>query len=332
MTSASEVPEELEGPEELATRSESQRALVEKTRSYARAAKSPATTKAYASDWRGFQEWCTAKELEALPASPATVALYIASLAARGRKVSTITRGLTALSQVHQLAGHPSPTWEPHVREVLKGVRRIHGVAPRQKAPIDVDTLKEMVGGLDAGDLRGMRDRTLLLLGFSGAFRRAELVGLDVEDIVFVKHGLEVTIRRSKTDQDGEGHKIGVLAGLNAETCPSRALRAWLAAGGVSTGPVFRAVGRRRQGTSSARLSEKVVADVVKAAAARVGLDASSFAGHSLRAGFITSAAKAGRAERSIMAISRHRSTEMLRRYIRDVGLFEDHAASGIGL
>jgi len=307
--------------------------LVEAARAYATHAKSENTRRAYASDWRTFEAWCREHQKSALPALPATIALYVAALAGRRRKVSTITRALAAISQAHQLAGHETPTTHAHVREVLKGVRRVVGVAQAQKAPIEVDTLRGLVATLD-DSLRGQRDRALLLLGFSGAFRRSELVGLDVGDVAFVHRGLEVTVRRSKTDQESAGRKLGVLPGKHSSTCPVLAVRSWIESASLVDGPLFRRVtmSKRRSKVAETRLSEKVVVDVVKRAAAAAGLDESHFAGHSLRAGFITSAARAGKSERSIMAMSGHRSTDILRRYIRDIGIFDENAGDGLGL
>ena len=179
---------------------------------------------------------------------------------------------------------------------------------------------------------RGIRDRALLLLGFAGAFRRSELVGLDVSDVVFVHRGLEVSLQRSKTDQEAAGRKLVILPGIHPGTCPVLAVRAWLHVAAITDGPLFRAVGRRREGVAATRLCEKVVADVVKRAANAAGLDEDRFAGHSLRAGFVTSAARAGKSERTIMAMSGHRSTAILRRYVRDVGVFDDNAGDGLGL
>jgi site-specific recombinase XerD len=301
--------------------------------SFARAAKAENTRRAYASDWRLFEAWCAANECESLPASPATIARYISALAARGRKPSTIQRALTSISQAHLLKGCASPTTSVHVAQVVQGVRRVLGVAQRGKAPIAIELLKEMVAGCDGDSLRGLRDRALLLLGFGGAFRRAELVALDVEDVRFQRRGLEVHLRRSKTDQEGAGRTVGVLAGVNEKTCPASALRAWIDGAGLERGPLFRQV--HRSGRALGRLTDRSVALIVKTAAGRVGVAADELerlAGHSLRAGFVTAAVRAGKSERAVMAISGHRSSATLRRYVRDLGLFEQHAGEGLGL
>jgi len=177
-------------------------------------------------------------------------------------------------------------------------------------------------------DLVGLRDRALLLVGFSGAFRRSELVGLNVEDCEFSDDGLTITLRRSKTDQEAAGRKIGIPRGSSPETCPVRALRAWMDAASIAEGTLFRSV--NRHGHVGERLSAKRVAIVVKQAAAAVSLDETQFAGHSLRAGLVTSAAIAGRSDRSIMNTTGHRSIAMVQRYVRDASLFRDNAASGL--
>lgn len=303
---------------------------VEAARAYASKSKADATRRAYRSDWQAFAAWCDANGVPALPASPATVATYASHLANEGRKVSTIGRALVAISQAHKMAGETSPTSAAIVHETMKGIRRAKGSAPTAKAPVLVEQLRAMMTHLPPG-LAGRRDRALLTLGFAGAFRRSELVALDVSDLAFTGDGLEVTIRRSKTDQEGRGEKVGIPYGGNPATCPVRAVRSWLDGSGIVEGPVFRSVDRWGN-LSAARLTDRAVALVVKRYAEAVGLDPALFGGHSLRAGLATQAAKAGKAERAIMRQTRHRSVAMVRRYIRDADLFSDNAAAGIGL
>ena len=186
-----------------------------------------------------------------------------------------------------------------------------------------------MVDATDA-TLIGLRDRALILLGFAGAFRRAEIVSLDVGDLGFNRDGLTVTLRRSKTDQQGQGRKIGIPYGSNPETCPVRTLQAWLEEGGVTEGPLFRSL--NRHGALQGRLSPVGVARVVKKLAERAGLDPAKYAGHSLRAGHATSAAASGASERSIMNQTGHRSVQMVRRYIREGSLFRENSAGKLGL
>jgi integrase len=216
------------------------------------------------------------------------------------------------------------------VRSTLKGIRRTLGTAPAQKAPALTDDIRAIVAATDVG-LIGARDRALILLGSAGAFRRSELVGLDMDDCAFGKDGLTVTLRRSKVDQEGQGRKIGIPYGSNPDTCPVRTVQAWMEAAGVAAGPLFRSINRHGR-LKPGRLSGIDVARVTKKLAARAGLDPAKYAGHSLRAGHATSAAIAGASERSIMRQTGHRSVQMVRRYIRDGSLFRENSAGKLGL
>jgi integrase len=258
------------------------------------------------------------------------VALYLTALAEGGRKASTITRRVSAISQAHQAAGHESPTKTAPVRAVLRGIRRTLGVAPQAKTPVLIEDLRLMVGALPEG-LLGIRDRALLLIGFAGGFRRSELVSLNVGHVEFSKDGLRVTVAKSKTDQEGSGRKVGIPYGSHPETCPVRALRAWLEAARIERGALFRPINRHGQ-IQNTRLSDKAVALIVKRYADAIGKDASDFAGHSLRAGLATAAAIGGATERAIMAQTGHRSSAMVRRYIREGSLFRENAAAKVGL
>jgi site-specific recombinase XerD len=298
-------------------------------RSYAAASRSDNTKIAYEADCRSFAVWCGERGVSALPAAPATVALYLASMADAGRKASTIARALAALSQAHKLAGYPSPRDDQGVREVLSGIRRTVGTAQTGKAPMMPEAIRTAAAsGRD--DLIGIRDRALLAVGFAGGFRRSALVGLDAADLAFGPDGCTATIRRDKTDQEGAGRRIGLPYGGNPMTCPVRALRAWLDAAGITAGPVFRGVDRHGN-VSAERLSDRSVANVVKDAAERAGLDAAAFSGHSLRAGLATAAAKAGKSSRSIKRSTGHKSDRILDGYVRDAELFADNAAAGLG-
>jgi site-specific recombinase XerD len=287
------------------------------------------TVRAYRSDWVHFTAWCTSHSQSSLPASADTVALYVADLAA-SLKPATITRRISAISQAHQIAGMETPTGSAKVRLVVAGIRRTLGTAQKAKTPVLVDDLKRMVSELPGG-LIGIRDRALLLIGFCGAFRRSELVALDVADVAFTRDGLVLTIRRSKTDQEGEGRKIGIPYASHVETCPIRSLQDWLETSRINEGPIFRPINRHGK-MAATRLSPAAVGDVVKRYAAAVGLEASDFAGHSLRSGLATSAAMAGASERSIMNQTGHRSVNTVRRYIRDGSLFRENAVSVVGL
>ena len=260
---------------------------------------------------------------------PETVALYLTALS-RTHKVSTLTRRLSAISQAHQTAGLASPTEESSVRLVMAGIRRSLGTAATAKRPVLVADLQTMVKAIPDNRI-GLRDRAILLIGFSGAFRRSELVALDCKDLSETIDGLTIVIRRSKTDQESEGRKVAIPRGREEATCPLRALAAWREAAGIESGPVFLRINRHGQ-ILPQRLSAEAVAIVVKRWAAALGFDEKEFAGHSLRAGLATSAAIAGKSERSIMNQTGHRSTATLRRYIRDGNLFRDNAAEGLGL
>jgi|SRR5579871_462122 len=297
---------------------------------YARAAKAPATRKAYASDWAHFADWCTAAAVPSLPATPETVALYIAALAETHRP-ATISRRMAAIAAAHKARGLESPASMRHgaVNSVWQGIRRTLGMAQDAKAPVLIEDLRGMVRKLRPGII-GIRDRALLLVTFAGAFRRSEVVALDFQALQFTGDGLVVTLRRSKTDQEGEGRKVGIPYGSNPDTCPVRALRAWLEASDLASGSVFRSV--TRHGKIGPRMSGYAVALVVKRYAGAVGLEPGAYSGHSLRAGLATSAAIAGASERAIMAQTGHRSSAMVRRYIRDGNLFRENAAAKVGL
>jgi site-specific recombinase XerD len=305
--------------------------LVEQTRKYVENAKSDNTKRAYQADWRHFTAWCEQHRVAPLPAAPATVGYYLAALAGAGYKSSTLTRRLASIAEAHRSAGFETPTTSAEVKAVWSGIRRTHGTAQAGKSPAVTADIKAMISALDVDQLAGVRDRAILLLGFAGAFRRSELVALDVDDLVFSNQGITVTIRKSKTDQQGAGELRGIPRGQFAATCPVRAVRDWLNRAGITSGPVFRPIDRH--GTmAERRLSDQAVALIVKRAATSAGLDASGLSGHSLRAGFATSAAAVGVEERDIMKQTGHRSTEVMRRYIRGGSIFRNNAASKVGL
>lgn len=301
---------------------------VDAARGFAAAARASATVRAYRASWGAFVAWCEAAGLEALPAHPSGVALYLAERAKQGRKVSTLRRELAAISQAHKAAGCPSPRGAAEVQEVMKGIRRTIGVAPNKKAPFMGADLVRAVAALP-GTLLGARDRALLLVGFAGAFRRSELVALTVADLAFTAEGLAVTLRRSKTDQEGAGRTVAIPYAGNPAACPVRALRAWLEAASVTAGPVFRSVSRHGA-VSAEGLSPLAVALVVKRAVAAAGMDPAKFSGHSLRAGLATTAAKRGKTMRAIMGQGRWASETTARGYIRDAEMWADNAAAGL--
>lgn len=286
------------------------------------------TRAAYRADLADFTAWCLPLGLTPIPASPQTIARYLVALAdERGLKVATLTRRLSAISQAHQARGLETPTASLVVRKVFAGIKRRHGTAQDARAPLLPEDLRLMVAQLDES-LAGRRDRAMLLLGFAGALRRSELVGLRVEDLQIQRAGLILALRRSKTDQEGEGASRGIPRGRR-ETCPVRAVEAWLAAAQLASGPLFRPIDRHGNLKPSA-LAGVEVWRLVKRLAEAVGLDPAAYGGHSLRAGLATAAAAAGAEERDIMRQTGHKSEKMVRRYIRQAQLFTDNAASGL--
>jgi site-specific recombinase XerD len=292
----------------------------------AKAEKAPSTRKAYGTDFRLFQAYCDGKGVSALPASPETVAAYLA-IEAQTAKPSTIGRRVAAIRYAHKVAGiAPLPTDAEGVKATVRGIRRTLGTAKNKKAPALAAKVKSMVATAP-DSLTGLRDRVVLLLGFSGAFRRSELVALDVADISENEEGLMVVIRRGKTDQEAAGRTIGIPRGELA--CPVKALRAWLEAAEIDAGPVFRPIDKGGNVRQS-RLTCRSVANIVKAYAGRAGFDAKAFSGHSLRSGFLTSAAAKGASIFKMMDQSGQKSVDTLRGYIRDAELFRDHAGAGL--
>ena len=303
--------------------------VADQARAYAAASRSKNTLRAYRADLDHFGAWCQKRGLSSLPADPTTVTLYVADMADTF-KPSTIGRRLVSIAQAHKAAGHPSPTTDERVRLVNAGIRRVHGVAPRQVRPVVTEDLRKMVSTCGS-DAAGVRDRALLLIGFAAALRRSELVALDATDVEYTHDGLIVTVRRSKTDQEGAGRKVGVPYGSNPATCPVRAWKAWVERAGITEGPLFRAIDRHGN-VAANRLGDRGVALVVKRSAERAGINPDAVSGHSLRAGLATSAAAAGVSERAIAATTGHKSMTVLRTYIRDGSLFKENAAAAVGL
>lgn len=293
------------------------------------AGRSANTKRANRSDWAHWVTWCEGYDLDHLPAAPTTVALYVTELA-RWARPATITRRLSSISIAHQSAGYQSPTHDVAVRATMSGVRRVLGAAQVGKSPLLISDIRAMVACMP-DDVAGLRDRALLILGFAGGFRRSELVGLTMDCIVETSEGLVITVRRSKTDQEGMGRQIGLPRGCAPLTCPVTAYKAWITAGRLPDGPIFRAIDRHGN-VGAAPLSGESVSTVVKRAAAAAGLDPSLFSAHSLRSGFATTAARAGVGEEAIMRITGHRSTATVRRYIRAGTVFENNASGRLGL
>lgn len=304
-------------------------AVQDKANEYMAHAKSDNTLKAYRKDWRDFEQFCNDTGFKSLPASVDTVVSYL-TVQAQDHKVSTLERRIASISQAHQAAGYSTPTSDIKIRILMQGIRRSKGTTQNQKAPAVSSDIKAMVNALPSS-LLGIRDRALLLVGFAGGFRRSELVNLDVEDLDFKREGLIITIRKSKTDQEQQGRKVGIPYGSCCDTCPVRSLQLWLEESGITSGPLFRSVNRHGD-LQEGRLSDKAVAIVVKRCAESAGIDSSKYSGHSLRAGMATSAAAAGVSERAIMKQTGHKSETMVRKYIREGSLFLNNASSSLGL
>jgi integrase len=242
------------------------------------------------------------------------------------RAISTIERRLAAIGKAHQLAGLEDPTKDQRVRDAMTGARRRLRTAPtKEKAALALEDLDQMLRGIPHATHAGRRDRALLLTGIAGAFRRSELVALDAEDIRFVPEGMLVSIRRSKTDQEGQGATLAIAYGDRPDFCAVRSLRTWLNHAEITGGPIFRRI-RAGDRLTGDRLTDRSVALIVKRHAEPLGLDPELFAGHSLRSGGITAAVREGHDERELARLSRHRNMDVLRGYIRRESAFEDAA------
>lgn len=293
-------------------------------------ARATATIRAYQSDWRGFREFCSREGVNPLPATPETLAEYLVRLADAGRKPATIRRKMSAVAQAHRTAGYSSPIEAEEVRLIWSGIRRTLGVSQERKEPLRTEDLRRIMVALP--DTRGgLRDRALLLVGFAGAFRRSELTGLDVADLRLDREGATVTLRRSKTDPEGEGFKKWLPFGSHPDTCPIRAVEDWVEAAGIIDGPLFRPVDRHGN-VGGERLTGHSVARIIKRAVAGIGKNPANYGGHSLRAGFATQSAANGASERAIMKQTGHRSVTVLRRYIREGAVHRGNAAADLGL
>ncbi len=302
-------------------------AAADRAAGLAEGARAEATRRAYRSDWAQFEGWCRAQGLVALPAVPGTVGLYLAAHA-DALSVATLTRRLSSIAVAHRLAGHALDTKAAAIRDVMKGLRREKGTAQRHAEALTVPLIRRVLATCGSR-LIDVRDRALLLVGFAAALRRSELVALTLDDMAVVPEGLRITIRRSKGDQEGVGEVLAV-GRTGTATCPVEAFQAWVSAAGIETGRVFRCI--NRHGHLGEKLSTNAVAEIVQRRATLAGLDARAFAGHSMRAGFATSAAMNGIEERIIARQTRHRSTAALRRYIRDGELFQRNLTAEIGL
>lgn len=290
-------------------------------RAYLEAEKSDNTRRAYASDWADFSAWCDVQQCTAMPAAPIDVARYLAQLADSGKKTSTIQRRTAAIASIHKAAGHEPPTNFEGVKAVMRGIRRRVGKRKRKAAPATAELLGLAIAAIPATK-RGLRDRALVLIGFAGAFRRSELVDIEVNDIERRPRGILVHIERSKTDQEGKGAALPI---PNGKMRAVEALDTWLTAAGITEGPVFRSVDRHGN-VGAGALTDRQVARIVKEVCGRVGMDPEIYSGHSLRAGFITSALDAKVDPLKVMQQSRHVKVDTLKAYDRRENDFDHHA------
>ena len=293
-----------------------------------KASKSRNTIRAYKSDFHDFGLFCAKNGFKSLPTNPKTVSLYLSYLSRNDIKISTIKRRLVSVGVVHKLKGHYLDTKHPSIVENLMGIKRRKGIKQKGKKPLLINDLKNIIKVIDQEnkhEIKIARDRTIILLGFGGGFRRHELISLDFEDLDFVNEGLKINIKKSKTDQFGEGSIKALPYFDDHRYCPVRSIQQWLKISNIKTGPLFRKFHKGMK-LSKIRLSDQSVALLVKEYLSKTGVDNTNYSGHSLRSGFATSAAEAGAEERSIMAMTGHKSTEMVRRYIKEANLFKNNA------
>ncbi len=299
---------------------------------FAALADAPNTQKAYRADWKHFTTWCFNRKKSALPVEPEVLATYLRFCAEKLKlKMSTVSRRVSAISEAHKRSGLKSPTQEWVVRNTMKRLRRELGEPARGKEPLLVDDLKDIVELCDTSTLVGVRDKAVLLVGFGSSLRRSDISNLDVEDISKAEEGLVLMVRKEKTDQERRGRKVGLPYGKHPETCAVRALCHWIEVSGLRSGPLFRAVTKFDKPRQT-RMSAQTVALIVKKYCSLIGKSSRNFGGHSLRAGFATSAAMAGASERSIQKQTGHASVEVLRRYIREAEVFRDNALAQLDL
>jgi integrase len=292
--------------------------LSDGARRYVRKSRAPNTLRTYKAAWREFEHFAGGRGESALPSTPETVIEYLVALADKGAKVSTIEVKLAAVAWAHRTAGQPDPTVYEAVKATLAGIRRELRRAPAKKEPATLAEITAMVGTLDADTLKGKRDKALLLVGFAGAFRRSELVALDVAD-VRMNGKLQITVGQSKTDQEGVG-LVKTIPAIGGDICPVAALRDWLDTVDIRSGPVFRRLDRHGN-VYADQLTSQSVALVVKEAARSAGLDWRAFSGHSLRSGFITEAMDAGASDSDIMEQTGHKSVAVMRDYRKSSGV-----------
>ena len=310
------------------------KALQEETLLNLKNSKASNTVRAYKSDFNDFGLFCAQNGFESLPSEPKIVSLYLTYLSTKNFKMSTLKRRLVSICVIHKLKGHYLDTKHPSIIENIMGIKRRKGSIQIGKKPILINTLKQIINAIDEQDkedIKKFRDRSIILIGFSGGFRRNEIVSLDYDDLDFVPEGLKINLRRSKTDQFGEGFTKALPYFDNSQYCPVVSLKKWIEISNITSGAVFRRFSKGSR-LSENRLTDQTVALLIKEYLRLTGIDSKSYSGHSLRSGFATSAAESGAEERSIMAMTGHKSPEMVRRYIKDANLFKNNALNKIKL
>ena len=308
------------------------KALQEETILNLKSSKAYNTIRAYKSDFSDFGLFCAQNGFKSLPSEPKVVSLYITHLSTKEIKMSTLKRRLVSIGVIHKLKGHYLDTKHPSIIENIMGIKRRKGSKQIGKKPLLINSLKEIINVIDEQnnkELKKLRDRSIILIGFSGGFRRNEIVSLDYDDLDFVPEGLKIKIKKSKTDQFGEGSMKGLPYFENSQYCPILSLKKWIEISNISSGPLFR---RFIKGTklSENRLTDQTVALIIKKYLILAGIESENYSGHSLRSGFATSAAESGAEERSIMAMTGHKSAGMVRRYIKEANLFKNNALNKI--
>ena len=308
------------------------KALKEETLLNLQSSKANNTIRAYKSDFNDFGLFCAQNGFKSLPSEPKIISLYITHLSTKEVKMSTLKRRLVSIGVIHKLKGHYLDTKHPSIIENLMGIKRRKGSVQKGKKPLLINNLKQIINVIDKeinDEIKQLRDRSIILIGFSGGFRRNEIVSLDYDDLDFVSEGLKINIKRSKTDQFGEGSLKALPYFENSQYCPVASLQKWLDISKINEGPLFR---RFKKGSkiSDKRLTDQTVALLIKKYLEMAGINSKNYSGHSLRSGFATSAAESGAEERSIMAMTGHKSTEMVRRYIKEANLFKNNALNKI--
>ena len=308
------------------------KALQEETLINLRNSKADNTIRAYKSDFNDFGLFCAQNGFKSLPSEPKIVSLYLTQLSTKNVKISTIKRRLVSIGVIHKLKGHYLDTKHPLIVENLMGIKRRKGSIQNGKKPLLINNLKKIINVIDQQKkekIKILRDRTIILIGFSGGFRRNEIVSLDFDDLDFVEEGLKINIKRSKTDQFGVGSTKGLPYFVNSQYCPVVSIKKWIEISKINSGALFRRF-TKGSNLSEKRLTDQTVALLIKEYLGLAGIDSTNYSGHSLRSGFATSAAEAGAEERTIMAMTGHKSTEMVRRYIKNADLFKNNALNKI--